>query len=84
MREIASLIRDIDRHGKARIVDANEGEEPEEMIKVNKIPDLSSDCFIQEGCFFFFHFQVNNYTKKIYLFWFGFWVVVVFLKSFSL
>lgn len=36
VREIATLIRDIDRHGKARIVDANEGEEPEEMIRVNK------------------------------------------------
>lgn len=34
VREIASLIRDTDRHGKARIVDANEGEEPEEMLKV--------------------------------------------------
>lgn len=32
--EIASLIRDTERHGKARIVDASEGEEPEEMIKV--------------------------------------------------
>lgn len=35
VREIASLIRDTDRHGKARIVDATEGEEPEEMLKVN-------------------------------------------------
>lgn len=35
VREIASLIRDTDRHGKARIVDTNEGEEPEEMLKVN-------------------------------------------------
>ncbi|KAF3697922.1 Macrophage-capping protein Actin regulatory protein CAP-G [Channa argus] len=34
VREIATLIRDIDRHGKARIVDANEGEEPEDMLKV--------------------------------------------------
>ncbi|CAN9509647.1 unnamed protein product [Ophioblennius macclurei] len=34
VREIASLIRDTDRHGKARIVDCTEGEEPEEMIKV--------------------------------------------------
>lgn len=33
--EIASLIRDTERHGKARIVDASEGEEPEEMIKVS-------------------------------------------------
>uniref|UniRef100_A0AAZ1X033 Macrophage-capping protein n=1 Tax=Oreochromis aureus TaxID=47969 RepID=A0AAZ1X033_OREAU len=41
VREIASLIRDTDRHGKARIVDANEGEEPEEMIKVlGQIPTL--------------------------------------------
>lgn len=32
--EIASLIRDTERHGKARIVDATEGEEPEEMLKV--------------------------------------------------
>lgn len=44
MREIASLIRDTDRHGKARIVDANEGEEPEEMLKVR----TDSNCFTQE------------------------------------
>lgn len=36
VREIASLIRDTDRHGKARIVDANEGDEPEEMLSVNE------------------------------------------------
>lgn len=35
VREIASLIRDTDRHGKARIVDISEGEEPEEMLKVS-------------------------------------------------
>jgi len=35
VREIASLIRDTDRSGKARIVDSGEGEEPEEMLKVN-------------------------------------------------
>lgn len=35
VREIATLIRDTDRHGKARIVDISEGEEPEEMLKVN-------------------------------------------------
>lgn len=34
VREIASLIRDTDRHGKARIVDSSEGDEPEEMLKV--------------------------------------------------
>lgn len=34
VREIASLIRDTDRHGKARVVDTCEGEEPEEMLKV--------------------------------------------------
>jgi len=34
VREIASLIRDTDRHGKARIVDISEGEEPPEMLKV--------------------------------------------------
>ncbi|KAJ3585723.1 hypothetical protein NHX12_014442 [Muraenolepis orangiensis] len=34
VREIASLIRDTDRHGKALIVDINEGEEPPEMLKV--------------------------------------------------
>lgn len=34
VREIASLIRDTERHGKARIIDTNEGEEPEEMLKV--------------------------------------------------
>ncbi|XP_051933970.1 capping protein (actin filament), gelsolin-like b isoform X1 [Hippocampus zosterae] len=33
VREIASLIRDADRHGKARIVDAGEGEEPAEMLQ---------------------------------------------------
>ena len=35
VREIASLIRDTDRHGKAKIVDTGEGEEPEEMLKVD-------------------------------------------------
>ncbi|KAM4611309.1 capping protein (actin filament), gelsolin-like b isoform 2-T2 [Polymixia lowei] len=34
VREIASLIRDTERHGKACIVDITEGEEPPEMIKV--------------------------------------------------
>uniref|UniRef100_A0A8C7I504 Capping protein (actin filament), gelsolin-like b n=1 Tax=Oncorhynchus kisutch TaxID=8019 RepID=A0A8C7I504_ONCKI len=33
-REIASLIRDTERHGKARITDISEGEEPPEMLKV--------------------------------------------------
>lgn len=33
-REIASLIRDTERHGKARITDINEGEETPEMLKV--------------------------------------------------
>ncbi|KAG7495928.1 macrophage-capping protein [Solea senegalensis] len=42
VREIASLIRDTDRHGKAKIVDANEGEEPEEMLKVlGQMPALA-------------------------------------------
>ncbi|XP_041842600.1 capping protein (actin filament), gelsolin-like b isoform X1 [Melanotaenia boesemani] len=42
VREIASLIRDTDRHGKARIADTNEGEEPEEMLKVlGKMPALA-------------------------------------------
>lgn len=36
MREIASLIRDTERHGKARIIDISEGEEPEEMLKVER------------------------------------------------
>lgn len=36
VREIASLIRDTERHGKARIVDTSEGEEPEEMLKVER------------------------------------------------
>lgn len=35
VREIASLIRDTERHGKARIIDTSEGEEPEEMLKVD-------------------------------------------------
>lgn len=43
VREIASLIRDTDRHGKARIVDANEGEEPEEMLKVRVLLFCNSD-----------------------------------------
>ncbi|XP_061664835.1 capping protein (actin filament), gelsolin-like b [Syngnathoides biaculeatus] len=34
VREIASLIRDADRHGKARIVDSCEGEEPAEMLQI--------------------------------------------------
>lgn len=42
VREIASLIRDTDRHGKARIVDFNEGEEPEEMLKVSTESNLYS------------------------------------------
>ncbi|CAG5929220.1 unnamed protein product [Menidia menidia] len=42
VREIASLIRDTDRHGKARIVDTSEGEEPEEMLKVlGQMPALA-------------------------------------------
>ncbi|XP_017294447.1 capping protein (actin filament), gelsolin-like b isoform X1 [Kryptolebias marmoratus] len=42
VREIASLIRDTDRHGKARIVDSCEGEEPEEMLKVlGPVPALA-------------------------------------------
>ncbi|XP_034082283.1 capping protein (actin filament), gelsolin-like b isoform X1 [Gymnodraco acuticeps] len=42
VREIASLIRDTERHGKAKIVDSNEGEEPEEMLKVlGKMPQLA-------------------------------------------
>ncbi|XP_028330817.1 capping protein (actin filament), gelsolin-like b isoform X1 [Gouania willdenowi] len=42
VREIASLIRDTDRHGKARIVDTSEGEEPEEMLKVlGSMPQLA-------------------------------------------
>lgn len=42
VREIASLIRDTDRHGKARIVDINEGDEPEEMLKVlGQMPQLA-------------------------------------------
>lgn len=36
VREIASLIRDTDRHGKAHIMDTTEGEEPDEMLKVEK------------------------------------------------
>ena len=39
VREIASLIRDTDRHGKARIVDINEGEETPEMLKVTVVTD---------------------------------------------
>ncbi|CAB1351778.1 unnamed protein product [Coregonus sp. 'balchen'] len=34
-REIASLIRDTERHGKACITDINEGEETPEMLKVS-------------------------------------------------
>uniref|UniRef100_A0A3Q1C4S1 Macrophage-capping protein n=1 Tax=Amphiprion ocellaris TaxID=80972 RepID=A0A3Q1C4S1_AMPOC len=43
VREIASLIRDTDRHGKARIVPTSEGEEPEEMLKqvLGQMPALA-------------------------------------------
>uniref|UniRef100_A0A8C6WPG5 Macrophage-capping protein n=1 Tax=Neogobius melanostomus TaxID=47308 RepID=A0A8C6WPG5_9GOBI len=42
VREIASLIRDTERHGKAKIVNSDEGEEPEEMLKVlGKVPPLA-------------------------------------------
>lgn len=42
VHEIASLIRDTDRHGKAKILDSCEGEEPEEMLKVlGPIPQLA-------------------------------------------
>ncbi|XP_034532517.1 capping protein (actin filament), gelsolin-like b isoform X2 [Notolabrus celidotus] len=42
VREIASLIRDTDRHGKAKVVDTSEGEEPEEMLKVlGQMPELA-------------------------------------------
>lgn len=42
VREIASLIRDTDRHGKAQIVDVSEGEEPEEMLTVlGPMPQLA-------------------------------------------
>ncbi|XP_074478913.1 capping protein (actin filament), gelsolin-like b [Sebastes fasciatus] len=42
VREIASLIRDTDRHGKAKIVDSSEGDEPDEMLKVlGKMPQLA-------------------------------------------
>ncbi|KAM6949651.1 capping protein (actin filament), gelsolin-like b isoform 1-T1 [Aplochiton taeniatus] len=34
VREIATLIRDTERHGKACIVDINEGEETTEMLKI--------------------------------------------------
>ncbi|XP_056156490.1 capping protein (actin filament), gelsolin-like b [Lampris incognitus] len=42
VREIASLIRDTERHGKARISDISEGEEPPEMLKVlGSMPELA-------------------------------------------
>lgn len=34
VREIAMLIRDTERNGKAHIIDVREGEEPVEMVKV--------------------------------------------------
>ncbi len=34
VREIATLIRDTDRHGKAQITNVNEGEETQEMLQV--------------------------------------------------
>lgn len=37
VREIASLIRDTDRHGKAQITNVNEGEETQEMLKVTSV-----------------------------------------------
>ncbi|KAA8579122.1 hypothetical protein FQN60_007242 [Etheostoma spectabile] len=63
VREIASLIRDTERHGKARIVDSNEGEEPEEMLKVSnatgsmkttKVSEKSpfaKDLLVRDDCF---------------------------------
>lgn len=36
VREIAALIRDTERHGKAQITSINEGEETPEMLKVRK------------------------------------------------
>lgn len=42
VREIATLIRDTDRHGKAQIVATSEGEEPEEMLNVlGPMPELA-------------------------------------------
>lgn len=35
VREIATFIRDTDRHGKAQITNINEGEETQEMLKVS-------------------------------------------------
>ncbi|KAL4660616.1 macrophage-capping protein-like [Arapaima gigas] len=41
VHEIATLIRDIERNGKARITNVDEGEEPPEMIKVlGAVPKL--------------------------------------------
>lgn len=34
VREIATLIRDTERHGKAQITNINEGEETQEMLQV--------------------------------------------------
>lgn len=35
VREIATLIRDTERHGKAQITNINEGEETQEMLQVS-------------------------------------------------
>ncbi|TRY81538.1 hypothetical protein DNTS_012067 [Danionella cerebrum] len=44
VREIAMLIRDTDRNGKAHIIDVREGEEPVEMVKaLGPIPALKEN-----------------------------------------
>ncbi|XP_076017603.1 capping protein (actin filament), gelsolin-like b [Genypterus blacodes] len=50
VREIASLIRDTDRHGKARIMDTSEGEEPPEMLKVlGQMPALAESTLEEDS-----------------------------------
>ncbi|XP_031441161.1 capping protein (actin filament), gelsolin-like b isoform X2 [Clupea harengus] len=42
VREIATLIRDTERHGKAQITNITEGEEPQEMLEVlGPVPELT-------------------------------------------
>ncbi|XP_068611975.1 macrophage-capping protein-like isoform X2 [Brachionichthys hirsutus] len=50
VREIAALIRDTERHGKAQIVDAGEGEEPEAMLEsLGSKPELAESSS-EEDC----------------------------------
>jgi len=59
VREIAMLIRDTERNGKAHIIDVTEGEEPLEMVQVTNTKD---------------HIIRNPFEFKI-RFSFTFWII---------